>query len=116
MPLGVSAPSLALGVLVGLSVSFWGAAPAPAPVPSAAGFAAPLCPAASGWGPLAAAGAFLLGGALSLGLVLCGACAVFGAGALWNRQRELHFAGPAARVRPIALPDITIRGEPTGWR
>ena len=130
MPLGASAPNLAVGLLLGLFLSWWGGTPPPptsAPaLAQQAGFVAPACPAPSGWAPLAAAGAFLLGLGVASCLALGGVCAVAGAGFIWTRggregprPRPAPFGVGAAalpRARPLVLQDIGIHGEPTLWR
>ena len=93
MPLSGSGPPLFAGILAGLVLSWWGRPSPSPPAPVLAQQVGPqplACPASLGWAPWAVGAAFL-GGVLVAGcLVLCGACAVFGAGFLWSR-----FAGPA---------------------
>ena len=89
MPLSGTGPPLIAGLLAGLLLSWWerpSPSPLPAPVPAPQWAQVPLaCPASVGWASWAVAAAFV-GGILIAGcLVLCGACAVFGAGFIWAR-------------------------------
>ena len=89
MPLSGTGPPLIAGLLAGLLLSWW-ERPSPTPIPASAPAPpwaqVPLaCPAPEGWASWAVAAAFVGGILVAGSLVLCGACAVFGAGYLWSR-------------------------------